>query len=112
MIGGQLREDSANYGFYAQTHEKPCRDTGRECHDLTCSLNGLGRGEAWGMAGGREATWEPTQPVEMLVVAQGHGNGAGMGRARSRSASHVEMIAWARVGGRKRGIRTVPRILA
>lgn len=40
-----LSEDSANCGFYAQTQERPCRDTGRECHDLTCSLNGSGRGK-------------------------------------------------------------------
>lgn len=40
-----LSEDSANCGFYAQTQERPCRDTGRECHDLTCSLNDSGRGK-------------------------------------------------------------------
>lgn len=30
--------------FYAQAHEKPCRGTGRECHDVTCSSNGSAGG--------------------------------------------------------------------
>lgn len=60
--------------FYAQDHEKPCRGTGRECHDVTCSSNGSagGGGKTGEWVGGREDTQELTQSLsEMMVVAQG-----------------------------------------
>ena len=42
--------------FYAQAHEKPCRGTGRECHDVTClSFKWLSRWRRG--AGGKTGEW-------------------------------------------------------